>query len=305
MPRNAYGFLFIMAESFPCERNLLFQRCVGKMSKKCYRSFLLDLANVYLGLKPSLLFDYAVIDATNASILIDALVSDSVVPYALDVLQIGDDTFFADLRYLVSHLKTSVEREELILIDVSGTLSEPRMLESDASKSVYKQFSEIVNILDQKLGNQRSNETRRDNAIKKSEVIDLNSCNINDSMWCIPCVFGFLLGYPVIYWCNDQDTCINCNCLGMLPLNRYTVTVKESFLIHSWLMKHNNGLIQALGRGTKSCSEHALFSFSAPVALESCYESEVEGWKKRIREPGNSEHLKVQKTVVSLPHLAL
>lgn len=294
-----------MAESFPCERNPLFQRCVGKMSKKCYRSFLLDLANVYLGLKPSLLFDYAVIDATNASILIDALVSDSVVPYALDVLRVGDDTFFADLRYLVSHLKTSVEREELILIDVSGTLSEPRMLESDASKSVYKQFSEIVNILDQKLGNQRSNETRRDNAIKKSEVIDLNSCNINDSMWCIPCVFGFLLGYPVIYWCNDQDTCINCNCLGMLPLNRYTVTVKESFLIHSWLMKHNNGLIQALGRGTKSCSGHALFSFSAPVALESCYESEVEGWKKRIREPGTSEHLKVQKTVVSLPHLAL
>lgn len=294
-----------MAESFPCERNPLFQRCVGKMSKKCYRSFLLDLANVYLGLKPSLLFDYAVIDATNASILIDALVSDSVVPYALDVLRVGDDTFFADLRYLVSHLKTSVEREELILIDVSGTLSEPRMLESDASKSVYKQFSEIVNILDQKLGNQRSNETRRDNAIKKSEVIDLNSCNINDSMWCIPCVFGFLLGYPVIYWCNDQDTCINCNCLGMLPLNRYTVTVKESFLIHSWLMKHNNGLIQALGRGTKSCSEHALFSFSAPVALESCYESEVEGWKKRIREPGTNEHLKVQKTVVSLPHLAL
>ena len=298
-----------MAESFPCERNPLFQRCVGKMSKKCYRSFLLDLANVYLGLKPSLLFDYAVIDATNASILIDALVSDSVVPYALDVLRVGDDTFFADLRYLVSHLKTSVEREELILIDVSGTLSEPRMLESDASKSVYKQFSEIVNILDQKLGNQRSNETRRDNAIKKSEVIDLNSCNINDSMWCIPCVFGFLLGYPVIYWCNDQDTYINCNCLSMLPLNRYTVTAKESFLIHSWLMKHNNGLIQALGRGTKSCSEHALFSFSAPVALESCYESEVEGWKKRIsntnEEPGTSEHLKVQKTVVSLPHLAL
>ncbi|XP_022806993.1 UPF0739 protein C1orf74 homolog [Stylophora pistillata] len=291
------------------ERDSLFKKCVGKLSEKYHRSFLLDLASIYLGLKPSLLFDYTVVDATNASILIDALVLERVVPYALDVLRVGDDIFFADFKYLVRHLKTSLELEELIFIDVSGALSEPRLLQSDASKSIYKQLSKIVDILDQKIGNQRSNETRSGSVIRKSEVIDLNICKSDASMWCIPCIFGFLLRYPVIYWCNDQGTCTDCNCLSMVPLNRYTVTVKESFLIHSWLMKHNSGFIQVLRRGTKSCSEHVVFSFSAPVALQSCYESDVEKWMKKIYDSGGEletgEHLKVQKTVLSLPHLAL
>ena len=290
------------------EWNALFQKYFGKLREKCYRSFILDLVNIYVGVKPSLLFDYAVIDSTNSIILIDALVSGGLVPYPLDVLKVGDDIFFTDLKYLVSHLKTSVEFEELTLVDVSGKLPEPCLLETETSKTVKKQFLEIVDILDEKLQHQSSNLTRGDEEVRNSQVIDLNIAGENDNNCCIPCVFGFLLGYPVIYWC-DQATCSNHNCLSMVPLNRYTVTVKASSLIHSRVLQNNKRLIQA-GCGRKeSCVEHTVFSFTAPVALESHYESKVDRWIRRICDTGKKlgigEDLTAQKTIVSLTQVTL
>ena len=65
MRRRLRIFVSKMADSSR-ERDSLFKKCVGKLSEKYHRSFLLDLASIYLGLKPSLLFDYTVVDATNA-----------------------------------------------------------------------------------------------------------------------------------------------------------------------------------------------------------------------------------------------
>lgn len=291
----------------PREWNAIFQKSLGKLSSKCYRSFLLDLAAIFLGLKLSLLFDYALIDSTNASILIEALATEGLIPHPLDVLKVGDDIFFADLKDLLSHLKKSVEFEELTLIDVSGKLQEPRVLPTETLKCVKKQFSRIVEILEQKLKHVSSKITQMDEMVRHSEFVDLNSACDNDQNWCVPCVFGFLLGYPVIYW-YDQSS--EYNCLNMVPLNHYTVTLKASASIfHSRMLHSTTRLVAAGCEGVGSCGDHTVFSFTAPVSLESHYESKVSRWIKNICDMGEAlgigEHLTVKKTMVTYTQLTL
>ena len=109
------------------EWQALFQKSLGKMSGKCYRSFLFDLAAIYVGLKPSLLFDYAVVDSTNAGVLMAALsASEGLVSHSLKVLKVGEDIFFADLANMASHLKKTVEYEEFTLVDVDVENSKNR-----------------------------------------------------------------------------------------------------------------------------------------------------------------------------------
>lgn len=288
------------------EWNTIFQKSLGKLSGKCYRSFLLDLAAIYLRLKPSLLFDYAVVDTTNASNLIETLAAEGLVPYSLDVLKVGEDIFFADLENLVSYLKKSVGSEELTLIDISGKLQEPRVMETEVSKRVMNQFARIVEVLEQKLNDVTLTLTQRNKTARNSDVVDLNNVSDSEENLCIPSVFGFLLGYPVIYWCDQAS---ECNCLNMVPLNRYTVNLKESSLIcHSQLLNCSS-LVQAGSERVESCGDHTVFSFSAPVALESHYESTVSSWIKRICGMGETlgigEHLTVKKETVTFAQVTL
>ena len=287
----------------------MFQKYLGKLSGKCYRSFLLDLATIYLGLKPSLLFDYAVVDITNAGHLIEALAAEGLIPYTLDVLKVGEDIFFADLENLVSHLKKTVESEELTLIDISEKLQEPRVLETEVSRRVLKQFARIVEVLEQKLNNGTLNMSQKNKTARNSEVVDLNNVSNGEENWCVPSVFGFLLGYPVIYWCDQAS---EFNCLNMVPLHRYTVNLKESSLIsHSQMWKnfYSSSLIQAGSDRVESCDDHTVFSFTGPVALESKYELTVSRWIKNICCMGEAleigKHLTVKKETVSFAQVTL
>ena len=291
------------------EWQALFQKSLGKMSRKCYRSFLFDLAAIYVGLKPSLLFDYAVVDSTNAGVLMAALsASEGLVCHSLKVLKVGEDVFFADLANMVSHLKKTVEYEEFTLVDVSGKLQEPRVLRTEASMCVKKQFAKIVELLEQKLKPVSTDMTdlmQRGGAFVPMEVLDLNDISGNDENWCIPCVFGFLLGYPVIYWCDQAS---DCNCLDFVPLNRYTVTVEESLLMLRYKMLLNSSSLFGSEK-VESSVGHLVFSFTAPVQLEPYYKSKVSGWIKRICDMGKtlgmSEHLTVKKEKVSFAQVTL
>ena len=310
VPRKA--LMYIMADrgsrKMFIEWQALFQKSLGKMSGKCYRSFLFDLASIYVGLKPSLLFDYAVVDSTNAGVLMAALsASEGLVSHSLKVLKVGEDIFFADLANMVSHLKKTVEYEEFTLVDVSGKLQEPRVLRTEASMCVKKQFVRIVELLEQKLKSTDTTDLmQRGGAFRTMEVLDLNEIIGNDqNNWCIPCVFGFLLGYPVIYWCDQASYC---NCLNLVPLNRYIVTIKESLLMFRYKMLLSSCSVFGSEK-VESSDGHLVFSFTAPVQLEPYYESKVSGWIKKICDMGKtlgmSEHLTVTKEQVSFAQVTL
>ena len=286
------------------EWNSVFKKSLGKLSCKCYRSFLLDIAAIVLGFKPSLLFDYAVVDWKNASSLMKGLAAKGLVSQPLDVLKVGEDIFFTDLNLLVNKLRKSVDSEEFTLIDVSGNFQEPRVLENKIADCVKRQCQMVVEILERKLKDSSLNVTQRDGIFSDLQLLNLSSCS--DENWCVPTIFGFLLGYPVIYWCDQAS---DLNCLSMVPLNRYTVTFKASLsVLHSLVSQSCHSLVAA-GCDKAKSRDHTLFSFTAPVALECHYESRVSEWVKRIGDMGQifgiAEHLTVQKTTVTFAQITL
>ena len=295
-----------MADACAKEWNSIFQKSLGKLSSKCYRSFVLDIVAIFLGLKPSLLFGYAVVEWKNAIRLVAGLatktsgLTDSSP--LLYVLKVDEDVFYADLRLLVKRLRESVDMEEITLIDISGKLHEPRILEKELADRVKRQFHRIVEDLEEKY---KEFTQRGELVVPDSRVINLS--NYGDDNWCVPSIFGFLLGYPVIYWCDragDLD-----NCLSMVPLNRYTLTFKAApSALHARLPASYYNLVEA-GCEEKDGFNQTLFSFTAPVALECYYKSKVSNWFKRICEVGETfgitEHLTIQKTTVTFSQVTL
>ena len=295
-----------MADACAKEWKSIFQKSLGKLSSKCYRSFLLDIVAIFLGLKPSLLFDCAVVEWKNAIRLIAGLATktSSFTDFSplLYVLKVDEDIFYADLRLLVKRLRESVDMEEFTLIDISGKLHEPRILEKELADSVKRQFHRIVEDLEE---NFKDFKQRGELVVPDSRVINLR--NYGDDNWCVPSIFGFLLGYPMIYWCDragDLD-----NCLSMVPLNRYTLTFKVApSALHARLPASYYNLVES-GCEEKDSFNHTLFSFTAPVALECYYKSKVSNWFKRICEAGETfgitEHLAIQKTTVTFSQVTL
>ena len=306
-PGSSHTQYFNMADVCVKEWNNIFQKSLGKLSSKCYRSFLLDIVAIFLGLKPSLLFDYAVVEWKNAIRLIAGLATKtsnlSDFSPLLYVLKVDEDIFYADLSLLVKRLRESVDMEEFTLIDISGKLQEPRVLEKELADSVKRQFHRIVEDLEEKYKEltQRGEEL----VVLDSRVMNLS--NYGDDNWCAPSIFGFLLGYPVIYWCDRAGDL--CNCLSMVPLNRYTLTFKIApSALHARLPASYYKLVEA-GCKEKDSFNHTIFSFTAPVALECYYKSKVSNWFKRICEVGETfgvtEHLTVQKTTVTFSQVTL
>ena len=288
------------------EWNGTFKKSLGKLSADCYRSFLLDIATILLGLKPSLLFDYAVVDSKKAHSLMRGFAANGLFPRSLNVLKVGEDIFFADLNLLINYLRKSLESEEFTLIDVSGNLQEPRVLDKEIAVRVVKeQFNKIVEIFQQKLNDLTPNSVQKDEMSPNTQVVDLGS--YSDVNCCIPSVFGLLLGYPVIYWFDEAS---ENNCLSLVPLNRYTVTFKASpSILHPRMAQSLYRLVAAGCCKSQISPDHTLFSFTAPVALECYYESKVSDWAKRISGVGEklgiSEHLTFKKTTVTFAQVTL
>ena len=261
---------------------------------------------IFLGLKPSLLFDYAVVEWKSAIRLVAGLATKTSgftdSSPLLYVLKVDEDVFYADLRLLVKRLRESVDMEEFTLIDISGKLHEPRILEKELADRVKRPFHRIVEDLEEKY---KEFTQRGELVVPDSRVINLS--NYGDDNWCVPSIFGFLLAYPVIYWCDragDLD-----NCLSMVPLNRYTLTFKAApSALHARLPASYYNLVEA-GCEEKDGFNQTLFSFTAPVALECYYKSKVSNWFKRICEVGETfgitEHLTIQKTTVTFSQVTL
>ena len=283
----------------------IFKKSLGKQSRNCYRAFMKDIAFIFLGLKPSLLFDYAIVDSENALRLIRSFNAKGLIYRSLDVVQVGEDIFFTRLKPLISALRKAVDCEEFTLINVSGKLKEPLVLEDEISNRVIEQFRIIVATLEQKLNDSALQSLQEDN-LWTNRLVDLRGLFTKEE-WCIPSMFGFLLGYPVIYWCEKASEDNN---LSLVPLNRYKFTFKASSLLSSRIPRYCRTIAErshSCGR-PQSC-EHTLFSFTAPVALESSYQSKVSDWIKRIfsmgETLGETQHFTFEKTAVTHEQVSL
>lgn len=97
--------------------------------------------------------------------------------------------------------------DDVIVVDVSGSLSAPRRIEvSIAFEGMFHSISEQLRVAD------------------KDKVLRME---IRDD-WCVPMIFGHLIAYPILYYQNPaEDT----NCIGLIDLVIHQVITKNETLI--------------------------------------------------------------------------
>lgn len=250
------------------------RRCLPKYCLKRIDELYLDFKCIQCGIKPSLLFDYGVVDRSVleefVSELNGARGSSQDGPskcMTLSVIAIGGDFLICNPEHFSSYLSHVVQNPDCaVFVNVSSKLDEPRLM-CDRSETIVTELSNSL-LCAAHNGGCPSMRT-----VEVSSTVNVTS------------LFGLSLGYPIIYWydCLDEN---QGNCLDMIPLvvNRVSLNVKS-----------------------KGVSKHFVYSFSYPEKFEDCLKAHVEEWFAQLKSSLHfyGELLQLQTEHCVLPSVAL
>lgn len=188
-----------------------------------------NLLSISNRIKPSYLWDIPV-DTEKVTQLLHVLKQKNMISKYVVTLKMGEDVIssnFLELKCILNSIPNSFQR----FINCSVELEKPEILK-DLS-GVNKVITELLDL-----------------TIKDGPK-DVLPIEINSS-WCVPCIFGVLLGYPVVYWTSSAE-----NNLSSLPLNLF----KVSYCGEQFSVKN-------------------LYSFTVPCSVE--LSLHVEQWKSSL-----------------------
>lgn len=182
-----------------------------KISKKYWRhskSIAAQIICIEMKAKLGFLFDFWNVNANDLLDLLIELRREHIVKCDLILLEVGNDDVI--ILNLTSFEENANDRR--ILIDVSSNLSEPKII-SDFNRDLESVKNQILNFSKRPNPNEniklKLNLTQRD---------------------CIPTVFGYLIGYPVLYYINPEITDDD-NCLSNVDLKVFQIFYREILLI--------------------------------------------------------------------------
>jgi hypothetical protein len=144
------------------------------------------------------------------------------------------EIFIVNLDSLKQYLRT-IDDSFPVIVDISAELGTPKELSTKMGKEL------TINIQD----------TIKDVFVVESELIDIKP----DEMINRSTLYGFLLGYPVIYWYKATGSAQVDNCLAHIPLNVHRLIIQFS----KDTKNSGNSLAKFL-----SSIEHVVYSFSHP-----------------------------------------
>ena len=226
----------------------IFNSLFGRKASKFWRRLLLDIMLVDEGLKPGFLFDYACPSIDKLCTFIQELYEKGSIRNKLMVVSIEVDVFVGNIEVLLSNLRkivaTSVSNGQtdepgpMVLVDASDDIENPKKVDKCHETVIIKQIENILSQLSE----------------DRSRPMIALKCD----GFCNTTLFGILLNYPVVYWTSSREG----NCLGMVPLNVYTLTIPVNKLM-----------------GPEFAFDYDIYSFTAPKALEKVCESVVEKWR--------------------------
>lgn len=149
--------------------------------------------------KRGFLFDCGTPDVDALLDLVAGLKKNNLINNDIIIATVKEDVFILNTKKF--HQKNSP-----ILIDVSGRLDKPMILNFDDIEKMIKEIENQISNYD------------------NDQLIELKIAHD----WCIPTIFGYLINYPVLYYhLPDDDT----NCLSLSDLKVYQVTTFNEILI--------------------------------------------------------------------------
>lgn len=281
---------------------------LGRKTCRFSMDIFLDIAVVLIGLKPGFLFDYTHVDDPSVLVELCELVigklTDDVSSHSTQlssnlalsdtftdmkgnyrICQVAGNVFVLNVEKTVDYL-TLIYSEDFDrggskrVIDVSHSLPKPEF----ANEQTLPKLKGMLDTVLKQLINEKDFD---------SQVIKLQL----KKDWNVTSLFGFLLGYPVVYWYESPE---GQNGLSMVPLTVYKVySVQDKEL---------------LMEDKKTCDEnkHVVFSFSLPTEIKQKCQQLIEDWFTDFNETwrncklcnifGNFE---LKETEIALPSVAL
>lgn len=235
----------------------IFAEALGKKTAiQKWKELYTCIRTVDCGIKNSYLVDTCRVTPVQIEKLIKCLCNENFLSgEELDIVVICEDTFVLHKRRVSEYLSSALDDDKICFVDVSQELSEPRILhinnESEFREMVKDFCMQFTEFLKQRTT--WPTDERENVGSTKSfgcDKTDLNPCSI----------FGLILGYPVVYWCNPESLS---NCLSQCRLTLHTVTVQFSQLMTSSFM---------------------VTSFSLPSSLSDSCKLYIKSWKERVWE---------------------
>jgi len=173
----------------------------GKKAARKWMEAALDIKLVDKGIKPSLLFDHWGVDPDEMKNFLVSAQENQLIDAQIVLLVIGLDILLVNIKILrgVNHLyeEKSSKDKKVFFIDVSYGLKEPKIvdLEHKNVSCTYETFHALSKLI---------NDIKSDfDVVNIEDLTNLASFNV-------PCMFGFLLGYPIVYWYDQKESEENC-----------------------------------------------------------------------------------------------
>lgn len=155
--------------------------------------------------KRGFLFDCGTLDVEKLVDLVRRLKKDSLIAREVTVAVVKEDIFILNTRKFQSDMPGCCPIVSIV-INVSGSLKSPEKVNSGSVESIFNEItSQLINNIE-------------------ADVITLNL----DDNWSVPTIFGFLIGYPVLYCLQPEQEDNN---LSFVELLVFQVLMQTEVLI--------------------------------------------------------------------------
>lgn len=242
----------------------------GKRAKRHAVAIMHDIIIVDNRLKPSYLWDLLQPCPQKVFNFLGSLRDKNLLKTLLHVAVVGEDVFLVHPQELAEQVRKLLrDPRETFLVDVSKTLDSP----VSAEASVYLLFeANLKRIAAQLASFQNDDDDDDENArTTKSKVLKFEFKNCRTIS--LSTVFGAFLGYPVLYYCRNDDG----NCLSFCPVRKFSVALVVN--------DHHHGAIPETHsmNQLKHVRQHAAYTFTVPESLVKNVGRRVDEWYSSLR----------------------
>lgn len=245
----------------------ILRQYLDKSMKKYFHEIIANLQATNLSIKPGFIWDYGGFDIKIQQIenVLKTLKKSDKLCRSIYMINISDSLIIINLECCLKIIHVS-KNNSLKFVNISKSLEEAEIIKDG---SILENINQMLDTLQ--------------NLLTNNIEITLNITPLVD--WCVPTIFGLLLGFPFIYYMDNESDISGLNCLSMVPLTVFKAKFKTSNLFHN------------------------IFSFSLPTNLVDSFENKFDEWKNntnfRFKQQNYFQEIKFESNQICLPTLVL
>ena len=208
--------------------------------KKYFPEIIANLQAINLSIKPGFIWDFGGFNMNFQQIenVLKTLKNSNKLHTSIYMINICDSLILINLECCLEIIHESKNNSSKF-VNISKSLKNAEIVKE---VSILHKINQMLDTLNNLLTNNRNL------TLKITPLID----------WCVPTIFGLLLGYPFVYYMDNESNISGINCLSMVPLTVYKANFKTSNFFYN------------------------IFSFSLPSILVNSFEKKIDEWKNKI-----------------------